>query len=53
MAQAVSRRPLTAVAQVFAWVSPRGICGEQSGTGKGFSVFFGFHIITIPPWHGG
>jgi hypothetical protein len=33
MAQAVSRRPLTAEARV----SPCGICGGQNGTGTGFS----------------
>jgi hypothetical protein len=34
MAQAVSRRPFTAESWVHAQVSP---CGEQSGTGTGFS----------------
>jgi hypothetical protein len=33
MAQGVSRRPFAAEARV----SPRGIYGGQSGTGKGFS----------------
>jgi hypothetical protein len=33
LAQAVSRRPLTAESRV----SPCGICGEQSGIGTGFS----------------
>jgi hypothetical protein len=33
MAQAVSRRPLTAEARVRGQVSPCGICGGQSGTG--------------------
>jgi hypothetical protein len=42
MAQAVSRRPLTAEAQVHAWVNPCGICGGQSGTGTGFLRVFGF-----------
>jgi hypothetical protein len=37
MAQAVSRRPLTAEAQVQFRVGPCGICGGQSGTGTGFS----------------
>jgi hypothetical protein len=37
MAQAVSRRPLTAEARVRSRVSPCVICGGQSGTGKGFS----------------
>jgi hypothetical protein len=37
MAQAVSRRPLTAKARVRSRVSPCGICGRQSGTGTGFS----------------
>jgi hypothetical protein len=36
MAQAVSRRPLTADARVRSRVSPCGICGLQSGTGTGF-----------------
>jgi hypothetical protein len=37
MAQAVSRRPLTAEARVRSRVSPCGVCGEQSGTRTGFS----------------
>jgi hypothetical protein len=37
MAQALSRRPLTAEARVLARVNPRRICGGQSGTGTGFS----------------
>jgi hypothetical protein len=38
MAQAVSRRPLTAEARIRARLNPRGICGGQSGTGTGFSA---------------
>jgi hypothetical protein len=37
MAQVVSRRPLIAEARVRPLVNARGICGEQSGTGTGFS----------------
>jgi hypothetical protein len=37
MAQAVSRRPLTAEARVRSRVSLCGICGGQSDTGTGFS----------------
>jgi hypothetical protein len=37
MAQAVSRWPLTAEAQVRSRVDPCGICGGQIGTGAGFS----------------
>jgi hypothetical protein len=37
MAQAVSRRPLTAEVRFRSRVSPCGICGGQSGTGTGFS----------------
>jgi hypothetical protein len=53
MAQAVSRRPLTAKARVRPWVSLCGICGDQSGTGTGFSpstsVFpFQFHSTGAP-----
>jgi hypothetical protein len=36
MAQAVSRRPVTAEARVRSRVSPCEICGGQSGTGTGF-----------------
>jgi hypothetical protein len=32
MAQAISRRPLTAECRVRAWVNPRGICGGQSAS---------------------
>jgi hypothetical protein len=37
MAQAFSRRPLTAETRVRALVSPCGICAGQSGTDTGFS----------------
>jgi hypothetical protein len=37
MAQAVSRRHLTAKARVRARVNPCGVCGGQSETGTGFS----------------
>jgi hypothetical protein len=37
MAHAVSRRPLTPEARIRSRVSPRGICGGQSGAGTGFS----------------
>jgi hypothetical protein len=37
MAQAVSRRPLTAESWFRARVNPCGICGGQRGTGTGFS----------------
>jgi hypothetical protein len=36
MAQAVSRRPLTAEARIRSQFSPCGICSGQSGTGTGF-----------------
>ena len=53
MAQAVSRRPLTAEAWVRSRVSPCRICGRQSGTGTGFSpstsVFrCQFHPTGVP-----
>jgi hypothetical protein len=38
MAQAVSRRPLTAKARVRSRVSPCRMCGGQSDTGTGFSL---------------
>jgi hypothetical protein len=37
MAQTVSRRPLNVESRVRALVNPCAICGEQSGTGTGFS----------------
>jgi hypothetical protein len=45
MAQAVSRRPLTAEARVRSRVSPCEICGGQSGTGTGF-----FSELSVFPW---
>jgi hypothetical protein len=47
MAQAVSRRPLTAEARVRSRASPRGICGRQSGTGTGFPLSISFHRCSI------
>jgi hypothetical protein len=56
MAQAVSRRPLTAETRLRSWVSPCGICGGQSGTGTGFfpstSVFPCQFHSTDAPLHG-
>jgi hypothetical protein len=50
MAQAVSRRSLTAEARVRSRVSPFGICGGQSGTGAGFSRVLRFSPVNfIPP----
>jgi hypothetical protein len=51
MAQVVSRRSLTAEAQVSARVNLCGVCGRQSGTGTGFSpsssVFSCQHHSTV------
>jgi hypothetical protein len=52
IAQAVSRWTLTADARVCAHVSPRGICGGQSGIGSGFlSELFCFPLSV--PFHRG
>jgi hypothetical protein len=40
MVQAVSRQPLTVEARFRARVSPRGICGGQSGPGTEFSLSY-------------
>jgi hypothetical protein len=51
MAQAVSRRHLTAEASVRARVSPCGICGGQSGAGTGLSPSSSvFPVKIIPPY---
>jgi hypothetical protein len=54
MAQAVSRRPLTAEARVRGRLDPCGICGGQSGIGTGFSpsssVFSCHYHSTIAPY---
>jgi hypothetical protein len=50
MAQAVSRWPPSAEAWVRSRVSPRGVCGGQSGTGIGFPRVFGSSPVnSIPP----
>jgi hypothetical protein len=51
MAQAVSRRPLTAKARVRSRVSPCGIYGGRSGTGTGFfpRVLRFSPVSFIPP----
>ena len=38
VAEAVSHWPVNMGAQIWFQVGRRGICGEQSGDGKGFSV---------------
>jgi hypothetical protein len=49
----VSYHPLTAEAQAYTWVSPCEICGEQSGTGTGYSLLvknileFSWHCIYV------
>jgi predicted small secreted protein len=49
MAQAVSRRPLTAETRVRTRVSPCGISDGQSGTGTGFSPSSSLSSVTIIP----
>jgi hypothetical protein len=49
MAQAVSRRPLTAEAWFRARVSPCGICGGQSVTGTGFCPSSSIFPVNIVP----
>jgi hypothetical protein len=49
MAQAVSRRPLTAEARVRSRVSPCGVCGGQSGTGTVFSPSCRFSPVNFIP----
>jgi hypothetical protein len=50
MAQAVSRRPVTAESRVHHGVGPCGICGGQSGTGTGFSPSTSVSPVSfIPP----
>jgi hypothetical protein len=56
MAQAVSRRSLTAEARIRSRVNPGGICGGESGTGTGVSpstsVFACQFHSTGAPLHG-
>jgi hypothetical protein len=47
MAQAVSRRPLTAEARVRSRVIPCGICGGQICTGTGFSPSTSIFLISF------
>jgi hypothetical protein len=50
VAQAVSRRLLTATARVRAQVRSCGVCGGQSGTGAGFLRVLRFPLpVLIPP----
>jgi hypothetical protein len=51
IAQAVSRRPLTAIARFRATDSPCGIFGGQNGIGAGLSPSISvFPVSVIPPW---
>jgi hypothetical protein len=45
MAQAVSRRPPTAEARVRSRFSPCGVCGGQSGTGRGLPQVLRFSPV--------
>jgi hypothetical protein len=47
MAQAISRRPVTAEARVQSRVSPCGVCGGQSGTGTGSSPSCRFSPVNF------
>jgi hypothetical protein len=47
MYQAVSHRPVTAETRV----SPRGICGRQSGSGTDFFLSFSFPCQYCAVWH--
>jgi hypothetical protein len=47
MAQAVSRRPLTAAAWVRAQVNPVGFVVDKVALGMIFSVFFGFPLTSF------
>jgi hypothetical protein len=49
MAQAVSRRPLTAEVRVRSRVNPCEICGGQSGIGTGFSPSYRFSPVNFIP----
>jgi len=50
IAEAVSRRPLTAETWVRLWIGPCGICGRLSGAGTGFLSSAVFPVSFIPPW---
>jgi hypothetical protein len=49
VAQAVSRRPLTAEARIRTRVNPCGICDGQSGIGTGFSPSSSVFPVSIIP----
>jgi hypothetical protein len=50
MAQAVTRRPLTAEAQIRAWFNRCVLCGGKSGTGTVIRVFRVSPVNIIPSW---